>query len=99
MVKNFICYLPGTAVLSPISVFALVQRYIKYFGHVDIIPETMKGFYFVSVNLIWRTSSTTCTTSLVEVEQVQGKDTPTKDEIVGKGNAKSDWNYHGLSKK
>jgi hypothetical protein len=60
---------------------------------VDIIPEVI-----VSVNPIWRTSSTTCITSLVEVEPVQGKDTVTRDEIVGKGNAKSDWNCHGLSK-
>ena len=80
------------------SVFSLVQRYIRCYGYVDIIPETVKGFEFVAVNLIWKTSSTTCTTSLVEVEQVQGKDTLTRDEIVGKGNAKSDWNCHGLSK-
>jgi hypothetical protein len=46
---------------------------------------------FVSVSLIWRTFSITCTASLVEVEQVQGKeDTLTRDEIVGKANAKSD---------
>jgi hypothetical protein len=56
----------------------------------------MKDFEFVSVNLTWKTSSTTYTTSLVEMEQVQGKDTLTRDEIVGKANAKSDWNYHGL---
>jgi hypothetical protein len=48
---------------------------------------------FVSVSLIWKTSSITCTTSLVEVQLVQGKeDTLTRDEIVEKANAKSDQN-------
>jgi hypothetical protein len=46
---------------------------------------------FVLVSLIWRTSSITSTTSLVEVEQEQEKeDTLTKDEIVGKASEKSD---------
>jgi hypothetical protein len=48
-------------------------------------------YKFVSVNLIWRISSITCTISLVEVEQVLGKeDTVIRDETVGKANAKSD---------
>jgi hypothetical protein len=48
-------------------------------------------YEFVSVNLIWRTFSITCTTNQVEVEQALGKeDTPIRDEIVEKANAKND---------
>jgi hypothetical protein len=59
---------------------------------------------FVLVSLIWRTSSRTYSTNLVAVEQVRGKeDTLTKDEIVGKANARSDWNqqrnYYGITSK